>query len=317
MRVIFMGTPDFAVPTLRALVEAGHDVTAVVTQPDRPKGRGKKEMPPPVKETAQELKIPVFQPARIKDPDFIELLRGMSPEVIVVIAFGRILPPDILSLPRYGCINVHASLLPKYRGAAPIHWVVINGEKETGVTTMYMDEGLDTGDMILREAVPIGEEDTVGAVHDRMAVLGARLLAKTLDLVGQGRAPRVPQAGDSSYAPMLKTEDELIRWDKPARDIYNRIRGMNPWPGARTTLSGRVLKIWRAAVEEEGTASEPGQVIAGGRAGLVVDTGSGRLRITELQLQGARRLNAGDFLRGTPVPEGTVLGSVNATGGDN
>lgn len=317
MRVIFMGTPDFAVPTLRDLVEAGHDVAAVVTQPDRPKGRGKKETPPPVKETAQELEIPVFQPPRIKDPDFIELLRGLSPEVIVVVAFGRILSPDILSLPRYGCVNVHASLLPKYRGAAPIHWAVINGEKETGVTTMYMDEGLDTGDMILKEAVPIGEEDTVGAVHDRLAALGARLLVKTLALIRQGRAPRAPQTGEFSYAPMLKAEDELIGWDQPARDIYNRIRGMNPWPGARTTLSGKVLKIWRAAVEEGKNASVPGQVIAVGRDGLVVSAGSGLLRITELQLQGARRLNAGDFLRGNPVPEGTVLGSVDATGGDN
>jgi methionyl-tRNA formyltransferase len=182
---------------------------------------------------------------------------------------------------------------------------------------MYMDEGLDTGDMILKEAVPIGEEDTVGAVHDRLAALGARLLVKTLALIRQGRAPRAPQTGEFSYAPMLKAEDELIGWDQPARDIYNRIRGMNPWPGARTTLSGKVLKIWRAAVEEGKNASVPGQVIAVGRDGLVVSAGSGLLRITELQLQGARRLNAGDFLRGNPVPEGTVLGSVDATGGDN
>lgn len=316
MRAIFMGTPDFSVLTLKALVEAGHDVLAVVTQPDRPRGRGKKETPPPVKETAQGSKIPVFQPHRVKDPDFIDLLQGLSPEVIVVVAFGRILPPDILLLPKYGCINVHASLLPKYRGAAPIHWAVINGEKETGITTMHMDEGLDTGDMILRKAIPIHGEDTVGVVHDRLAVLGARLLVETLDLIGQGRAPRVPQEGFSTYAPMLKTGDELIRWDRPTRDINNLIRGMNPWPGARTTLSGRVLKIWRAAILEEGGAAvELGRVISGGREGIVVGTGDGRLMITELQLQGAKRLHAADFLRGTPVPEGTILGSISATGG--
>lgn len=314
MRVVFMGTPDFAVPTLKALVEAGHDVPAVVTQPDRPKGRGKKETPPPVKETAQSLKIPVIQPLRVKDPDFINLLKGLSPAVIVVVAFGRILPPDILSLPKYGCINVHASLLPKYRGSAPIHRAVINGEKETGITTMHMDEGMDTGDMILREAVPIHEEDTVGTVHDRLAVVGARLLVETLDLIGQGRAPRVPQVGNPSYAPMLKAEDELIRWDRTARDIFNHIRGMNPWPGARTTLSGRVLKIWRAAApEEDGNSVGPGRVVSGGREGFVVGTGNGRLTVTELQLQGAKRMNAADFLRGNPVPEGTILGSVNAT----
>jgi len=316
MRAIFMGTPDFGVPTLKALVEAGHDVPAVVTQPDRPRGRGKKETPTPVKETAQAFKIPVFQPSRVKDPDFIDLLQGFSPEVIVVVAFGRIMPPDILFLPKYGCINVHASLLPKYRGAAPIHWAVINGEKETGITTMYMDEGLDTGDMILREALPIHGEDTMGAIHDRLTVLGARLLVETLHLIGQGQAPRVPQVGFSSYAPMLKTGDELIRWDRQARDIFNHIRGMNPWPGARTTLSGRVLKIWRAAAPEEGGAAvEPGRVISGGRDGIVVGTGDGRLRITELQLQGAKRLQAVEFLRGTPVPEGTLLG-ISATGGD-
>lgn len=317
MRVVFMGTPGFAVPSLKALVESGHDVAAVVTQPDRPKGRGKKEAPPPVKETALAFNIPVLQPLRVKDPGFIELLREIAPDVIVVVAFGRILPPDILHLPRYGCINVHASLLPKYRGSAPIHWAVINGEKETGITTMHMDEGMDTGDMILREAIPIREEDTVGAVHDRLAVLGARLLVETLELVGRGQAPRIPQEGTPTYAPMLKAGDELIRWERPAREIYNQIRGMDPWPGARTYLSGKVLKIWRAAVPSEGgTAFEPGKVLSWGRDGITVGTGNGRLTITELQLQGAKRLSAADFLRGTPIPEGTVLGGNGAAGGD-
>lgn len=317
MRAVFMGTPDFAVPTLQALVEAGHDVSAVVTQPDRPRGRGKKETPPPVKVAAQALGLPVFQPVRVKDSDFIDLLRGISPEVIVVVAYGRILPPDLLNLPGFGCINVHASLLPKYRGAAPLHWAVINGEKETGITTMHMDEGLDTGDMILREVVTIGKEDTVGTVHDRLAAAGARLLVQTLDLLGRGRAPRVPQAGPSTYAPMLKTEDEWIRWDRTAGEIYNQIRGMDPWPGARTTLSGRVLKIWRVAVPAgDGVPSEPGRVISDGREGIAVGTGSGPVVITELQLQGGKRLKAADFLRGTPVPGGTLLGNPTTTGGD-
>lgn len=307
MRALFMGTPDFAVPSFKAMVEAGYEVAAVVTQPDRPKGRGKKETPPPVKEVARPLNIPVFQPSGIKDPQFIALLKGLSPDVIVVVAFGRILPAGILSMPRYGCINVHASLLPKYRGAAPIHWAVINGEKETGITTMYMDEGLDTGDMILRETIPIDQCDTVSVVHDRLALLGARVLVKTLDLIGRGQAPRLPQTGTPTYAPMLKTADELIVWARPARDICNQIRGMNSWPGARTTLWGRVLKIWSAtALEEDESAGRPGQVLPGD--GIVVKAGYGRLRIAELQLQGGKRLSTAAFLRGTPVAAGTFLG---------
>ena len=314
MRVIFMGTPDFAVPALRALAKADYDLVAVVTQPDRPKGRGKKNTSPPVKEAALSLKLPIFQPSKIKDPDFISTLRDLSPDIIIVVAYGRILPKDILTLPGYGCINVHASLLPKYRGAAPIHWAVINGEVLTGITTMFMDEGLDTGDMILREAVPINDEDNVGAVHDRLAVLGAELLIKTLDLLKCGHAPRLPQTGESSYAPMLKAEDELILWDKPAGDIYNQIRGMNPWPVARTTLYGKVLKIWRAQlVEENGSAFTSGQIISAGSDGIIVQAGKGQLKIIELQLQGAKRLCSADFLRGTPLIAGTLLGDLVQT----
>jgi methionyl-tRNA formyltransferase len=304
-----MGTPDFAVPALRALAEADYDLVAVVTQPDRPKGRGKKNASPPVKEAAMSLKIPILQPAKIKNPDFICTLRDLSPDVIVVVAYGRILPKEILSLPGNGCINVHASLLPKYRGAAPIHWAVINGEKLTGITTMFMDTGLDTGDMILREAVPIYDDDNVGALHDRLAVLGAELLIKTLDLLRCGRAARLPQAGESSYAPMLKAEDELILWDRPAGEIYNQIRGMDPWPGARTTLHGKVLKIWRAELlEGNGSAYKSGQIISAGSNGIIVQAGKGRLKISELQLQGAKRLCGADFIRGTPLIVGTVLG---------
>jgi len=304
-----MGTPDFAVPALKALVEAGHDVAAAVTQPDRPKGRGRKETPPPVKLAAKAFGIPVFQPAKIKDPDFIEILRGLSPEVIVVVAFGRILPPDVLRLPALGCINVHASLLPKYRGAAPIHWAVMNGEEETGITIMYMDEGLDTGDIILQQAMPIGKDENAGSVHDRLAVSGARLLLEALELIEKGRAPRIPQSGNATYAPVLKSEDELIRWDRPAISIYNQIRGMNPWPGAHTLFGGKTLKIWDSALAGEAEAEFiPGLVVGGSGDGIVVATGSGLLKITELQLQGAKRLKAADFLRGTEVPHGTVLG---------
>ena len=310
MRIVFMGTPDFAVASLKALKEAGHEIAAVVTRPDRPRGRGKINTPSPVKETALALGIPVLQPLRIKDPEFIETLRAFAPEVVIVVAFGQILPPEILSLPPYGCINVHASLLPKYRGAAPIHRAVINGEKETGVTTMYMDEGMDTGDMILKESIPIHEEDTVGIVHDRLALVGSRLLVETLRLISLGQAPRIPQNGEPSYAPPLKAEDEIICWDRPAREIYNLVRGMNPWPGARTTLQGKVLKLWRTSCVESGwPGAKPGEVVATGPEGILVGTGRGMLRILELQLQGGRRMEAAAFLRGKPIPKGTVLGS--------
>lgn len=310
MRVVFMGTPDFAVPTLQALIQAGHDLTAVVTQPDRPRGRGKKEAAPPVKVAAQTFQIPVFQPHRVKDPEFIEVLKRLAPEIIVVTAYGRILPPDILNLPGYGCVNVHASLLPKYRGAAPLHWAVMNGEQETGITIMHMDEGMDTGDILLKEAVPISEEDNVGIVHDNLADLGARLLLKALDLAGRGKLAGTPQAGEPSYAPMLKAEDEIVVWNRPVRHLNNQIRGMDPWPGARTTLMGRVLKLWRAAaVDEEAVEHIPGQVLATGREGITVGTGRGLLLVKELQLQGAKRMSAADFVRGNPLPAGTLLGS--------
>ncbi|MDD4239317.1 MAG: methionyl-tRNA formyltransferase [Desulfotomaculaceae bacterium] len=309
MRIVFMGTPDFAVPTLQALVQAGHDLTAVVTQPDRPRGRGKKEAAPPVKVAAQTYQIPVFQPGRVKDPEFIEVLKKISPEIIVVAAYGRILPPAILYLPVHGCVNVHASLLPKYRGAAPLHRVVINGERETGITIMRMDEGMDTGAILLREAVPISVEDNVGIVHDNLAALGARLLLQVLNLIGRGELAGTPQTGEPSYAPMLKAEDEIVEWSRPARQLHNQIRGMDPWPGARTILLGRALKLWRAVVLDEDAAGHlPGQVLATGREGITVATVQGLLLLKELQLQGGRRMSAADFVRGNPIPAGTVLG---------
>ncbi|MGI6491578.1 MAG: methionyl-tRNA formyltransferase [Peptococcaceae bacterium] len=309
MRVLYMGTPDFAVPTLQGMIEAGHEVVAVITQPDRPRGRGKKKTAPPVKIAAQALNIPVLQPENVKAPEFIETLKQLAPEIIVVAAYGRILPPAILNLPEYGCINVHASLLPKYRGAAPLHWSVINGEKETGITIMRMDEGMDTGAIILQEAMPILEGDNVGTVHDRMAALGARLLLKALSLTDKGALAGTPQTGEPSYAPMLKAEDEIINWERAAVDLYNQIRGMDPWPGARTTLGGKVLKLWRAEVINEGPVAQlPGQVLATGREGITVATGQGLLLLKDIQLQGARRMSAADFIRGNPINVGTVLG---------
>lgn len=312
MRVLFMGTPDFAVPSLRALLDGNYQVAGVVTRPDRPKGRGGKTLPPPVKKVALAHGLPVYQPGGMKE--IIDSWPELSSNVVVVVAFGRLLPVQFLHLPVYGCINVHASLLPRYRGAAPVHRAVMNGEKETGITTMFMDEGLDTGDMILQRAIPIGEDDNVGMIHDRLAGLGAQVLVETLKLVEAGRAPRVPQDDrQATYALPLKKEDELINWGRPARAIYNHIRGMDPWPGAATFWEGKFLKIWRAEIVLESRDREPaipGRVLsANQRSGIVVQTGQGRIRVTELQVQGARRVTAAAFLRGKVIAEGTVFGS--------
>lgn len=324
MRIVFMGTPDFAVPCLEALVAAGHEIAGVVTQPDRPKGRGHKLTPPPVKVLAEAKGLPVNQPERIKHPDFVGTLKELAPEMIVVVAFGQLLSKEILTLPKYGCVNVHASLLPGYRGAAPIHWAVINGETETGVTIMYMDEGLDTGDMILRESIPIEAGDTTGTVHDKLSAMGARLLVEAVAQIAAGTARRVPQDhAKSTYAPILTKEVELIHWEKNAAEVRNLIRGLNPWPGAFTYYGGQVLKIWSAEEWEEGTVSvaagrvaasnqpenRPGQVTAVlPKSGFVVLTGHGRLLVTEVQLQGSRRMPAADFVHGHGVTPGIVLG---------
>ncbi len=311
MSIVFMGTPDFAVASLKALLNAGFSVSRVVTQPDRPRGRGRKLLPPPVKEFAQKAGIEVWQPERVRDPDFIELLRTAAPEIIVVVAFGQILPRAVLDIPPLGCINLHASLLPRYRGAAPIHRAIINGETVTGVTTMYMDEGMDTGDMILRTRVPIRRDDTVGTLHDRLAEVGAELLVKTLDLVQRGVAPREPQdPAEATYAPMLTKNDELIRWDRPAEDIRNQVRGMDPWPGACTRIGNERVKIWRVEAEpsENDAQGQPGQVLAADpEYGIIVQAAQGRVVITELQPAGGRRMSAGDYLRGHRLPARTLL----------
>ena len=312
MRVIFMGTPDFSVGTLRELVKAGHEVVGVVSQPDKPKGRGKSLMPTPVKEAALELGLPVYQPKKVREPEFIEILSKLEPEVIVVVAFGQIIPQEILNLPPYGCINVHASLLPKYRGAAPIQWAVIDGEPQSGVTIMKMDAGLDTGDMITKVVVPIAEEETGGSLFDKLSAAGARLLVDTLPSLKNGTAvyEKQPEESPTPYAAMIQKQMGNIDWNRPAVEIERLVRGLNPWPSAYTKLKGKTLKIWKAQVIEESgkdTALAPGTVIQADTHGLYVKTGQDILNITELQLEGKKRMDTPAFLRGYTVETGSVL----------
>ncbi|MCI6431750.1 MAG: methionyl-tRNA formyltransferase [Oliverpabstia sp.] len=312
MRVVFMGTPDFSVGTLRELVKAGHEVVGVVSQPDKPKGRGKSLMPTPVKEAALELGLPVYQPKKVREPEFIEILRKLEPEVIVVVAFGQIIPQEILDLPPYGCINVHASLLPKYRGAAPIQWAVIDGEPQSGVTIMKMDAGLDTGDMITKVVVPIAEEETGGSLFDKLSAAGAGLLVDTLPSLTNGTAvyEKQPEESPTPYAAMIQKQMGNIDWNRPAVEIERLVRGLNPWPSAYTKLKGKTLKIWKAQVIEESendAALAPGTVIQADTHGLYVKTGQDILNITELQLEGKKRMDTPAFLRGYTVETGSVL----------
>ena len=311
MRIVFMGTPDFAAASLQALIVSKHQIAAVVTQPDRPKGRGKQVQAPPVKLLALQYNIPVLQPATIKTEDFLQTLRELQPDCIVVVAYGKILPLAILQLPPKGCINVHASLLPYYRGSAPIHWSVMNGETETGVTTMFMDEGMDTGDMILKKHLTIAPQDNVGLVHDRLAKLGAELLVETMDLLEQSQVPRTPQDHRlATYAPLLKKEHELIDWNKPARDIHNHVRGMDPWPGTYTLWQNKVLKIWRTELPKAREVNSlSGTVLEETPAGILIQTGQGQILVQELQLQGSKRMDVNEFLRGKRLAPGTILGS--------
>lgn len=307
-RTIFMGTPDFACPTLQKLIERGEQVVAVVTQPDRPKGRGQKLMPPPVKELAEQNGIPVYQPIKVRDPEFVEIIRELKPDVIVVVAFGQILPKALLDIPPHGCINVHASLLPRYRGAAPLNWCIINGETETGVTTMLMDVGLDTGDMLLMRKTPLDENEDISSLHDRMAAMGADLLAETIDRLAQGDLVAQPQNNsESCYAPMLKKDDGIIDWRADARTIHNQVRGLAVWPGACTIIGDQVLKIFRTRVGDG--SGEPGTVLQAAKGTFEVACQTGSLFLQELQLAGKKRLDCTSFLAGCPVSEGTVLGS--------
>lgn len=309
MRVVFMGTPDFSVGTLEAIIAAKHEVAGVVTQPDRPKGRGKAMQATPVKTAALAHNIPVYQPAKVREPEFVETLKNLKPDVIVVVAFGQIIPASILEIPPLGCINVHASLLPKYRGAAPIQWAVIDGEKESGVTIMYMDTGLDTGDMLAKTVVPLDENETGGSLFDKLSDAGAKLLVETLTKLelGQVKPEKQPKDSPNAYARMIKKTDGLIDWSQDAESIERLIRGMNPWPSAYSYLDGKTLKIWIAAVCEEETGYEPGTVVRTDKNGIYVQTGKGVLRLDELQLEGKKRMTSDAFLRGCEVPSGTKL----------
>ena len=307
MRVVFMGTPEFAVPSLKALIESEDEVSALVAQPDKPKGRGLKPSSPPTKIIAEEHGILVLQPSKIRTEEFLNELGNINPDLICVAAYGKILPKTMLDLPPFGCINVHASLLPKYRGAAPINWAIARGEKVTGITVMQMDEGMDTGDMLLRREVPIDPDDTGETLSGKLSVVGARLLIETIAEMKKGTLRSVKQDESlATYAPMLKKEDGRIDWWRPAEEIRNLIRGMLPWPGAYTYLNGKLLKIYRAAVSEgEG---KPGEAVSAGQGVLRVMTGAGALDILELQLEGGRRLDSRAFLAGRRIEAGTVLG---------
>lgn len=307
MRVVFMGTPDFAVPVLEALTESKHEVVAVVTQPDKRKGRGKEMQYTPVKTAALNHGIEVYQPAKVKDEEFQNVLRAINADVIVVVAFGQILPPSIIHMPKYGCINVHASLLPKYRGAAPIQWAVIDGEKETGITTMQMDEGLDTGDMMLKEVVPVDEKETGGSLHDKLAACGGKIILETLQRVEDGTVTYTKQDDSkSNYAKMLDKNLGKIDFTKKAVEIERLIRGLNPWPSAYTKLNGKTLKIWDADILE-GENETPGKIVNITKDQIWISTGEGILAVNELQLEGKKRMNTEDFLRGYKM-ENAVLG---------
>ena len=300
MKVVFMGTPDFSVPALEKIAQH-HQVQAVVTQQDRPKGRGHKMQYTPVKEKALELNIPVFQPEKVKNPEFVDILKEMNPDVIVVIAFGQILSKEILDLPKYGCINVHASLLPEYRGAAPIQWAVIDGKKESGVTTMYMAEGLDTGDIIDKKVIELEKKETGGSLFDRLSLIGGDLILETLKHLEDGTAKRIPQDDEkSSYAGKITKELGHIDFTNSAVEIEQLIRGLNPWPSAFTHVDDKTLKIWDAEVIDEPVKEEPGTIISTNKT-LKVATGDGYLDIKELQLAGKKRMDIVSFLNGYSI----------------
>ena len=314
LNILFMGTPDFAKESLESIYEAGYNVLGVVTNPDKPKGRGMKMIPSPVKEFALEKNIPVYQPLKVRNNiEFIEEMKKINPDVICVVAYGKILPKEILDIPRLGCINVHGSLLPKYRGAAPIQWAIINGEKQTGITTMYMDIGMDTGDMILKETVDIGEDETTGELWERLSSLGGKLLVDTLKLIEEGKAPREKQEDDFTLAPMLNKEMSEINWnEKTALEIKNLVRGLNPIMGAYTYINEKKLKLWKVNIidfnefeskyDMNTSSIELGKVIlANDKQGLFLKAKDAILEVLEMQAEGSKRMNAKDYLRGNKL----------------
>lgn len=302
-----MGTPGFAVPSLKALIESEDHVVAVVTKPDTPSGRGRRLKPPPVKNLAIDFDIPVLQPEKVKTEGFHSELKEYEPDIICVAAYGKILPKNILDLPRACCINVHASLLPRYRGAAPVNWAIIRGEEITGITTMMMDEGMDTGDMLLKRELRIEAEDDSESLSEKLSIVGAEVLMDTIRLHKEGRLQRIPQDHSrATYAPMLKKEDGIIDWRKSSEEIRNLVRGTLPWPGAYTFMDGKNLKIHRAKIS--GGKGKPGEVVLSEPATLRVATGDGSLDIAELQIEGGKKLSVESFLMGRRIPAGTILG---------
>ena len=313
LRIIFMGTPDLAAASLRALLrEPAFQIVAVVTQPDRPKGRDLKLQPSPVKQLALEAGLPVLQPEKAREEKFIAELRALQPELIAVAAFGQILPKAILDLPRFGCLNVHTSLLPKYRGASPIQSAILNGDETTGVTIMQMDVGLDTGDMLMQNATPIRDEDNAATLHDRLAEMGAALLAETIHGLAAGKiTARKQDSAQATHVAKIRKEDGNVNWNQPARTIWNRIRAFTPWPGAFTYLPAQpkplLLKIWGAELVSAG--GNAGEVLSADKSGIVIGCGEDALRVTILQREGGRRMSAQEFLAGNPLPPGTKLQS--------
>ena len=312
-RIIFMGTPDFAVPSLKALLDSGENVVCVITQPDRPKGRGRKLTPPPIKELALQAGLPVLQPEKIREEGFLAKLKELNPDLIVLTAYGRILPAALINLPPHGTINVHASLLPKYRGAAPIQWAIINGETETGVTIMQMDEGLDTGDILLADKIPISPDDTAGSLFEKLAELGGSTLQKALELLRKNELIPIRQDdGLATHAPLLRKEDGLADWSKPAEQISCLIRGLDPWPTTYTLLAGKRLRLFSPQVADQNDCqyidSGPGTICRADHNGLLVSTGKGYLLIREVQPEGSKRMTVDAFLRGRPIKPGIRLG---------
>ena len=309
MRILFMGTPDIAVGCLQKIIDEKHDIIGIVTQPDKPVGRGKKMGMPPVKELALKYDLPVYQPIKARDEEFVNILKDLNPDLIVVVAFGQILPKSILDIPKFGCVNVHVSLLPKYRGAAPINWVIINGEDKTGVTTMYMDEGLDTGDMILTSEFELNDEITAGELHDIMKEEGAKVLKETIDLIEKGEAPRIPQNHDEfTYAPMMNKTLGQIDFSKSAKEIHNLVRGVNPWPSAYTTYKGQTMKIWKTKVLSESSDKAPGTILKVDKEGIRVSTKDNVILISEIQMPGKKRVLVEEYIKGNSIETNEILG---------
>lgn len=312
MRVIFMGTPDFSVGTLEEILAAGHEVVLTITQPDKPKGRGKIMQASPVKLCAQKHGIAIYQPKKIREKESIEYLREFAPDIIIVSAFGQILPKEILEMPKYGCVNVHASLLPKYRGASPIQWAVINGDTVSGVTTMRMDAGLDTGDMIEKTEVVLAEDETGGSLFDRLSKEGAALCVHTMQSIEEGTAVYTKQnEAEATHVGMISRQMGYIDWKQPAIVIERLIRGLNPWPSAYTRLKGKTFKIWKASAEEGGNGADAGKVIFVDKKQMKIQTGDGILSLSEVQLEGKKRMDIEAFLRGYEVAEGILLNRID------